>query len=43
MMDSFLLTSLDKALTAPLAAVRRRIHHPTVLGSDPRPARGECS
>ena len=42
MMDSFLLTPLDGALTAPLAAVRRRIGHPLVSRSDPRPAHGEC-
>jgi hypothetical protein len=42
MMDWFLLTSLDGALTAPLAAVRRRIDR-ALLGSDPRPPHGECS
>ena len=42
MMDSFLLTSLDGALTSPLVPGRRRMDHPPVLGSDPRLARGEC-
>jgi hypothetical protein len=42
MMDSFLLTSLDGALTVPLAAVRRRVDHPMTIGSESRPARGEC-
>jgi hypothetical protein len=43
MMNSFLRTSLDGALTTPLAAARRRLDHPLVSRSDPRPARGECS